>query len=243
MDRVDPRLVDAALQGRETGTPALDRAARVVADLRRVLLEEPPPEAVSGHLDAMVSAASVEVRGPTPISSARRARRRLASLPLAAVLLLGAGLAWGAIEVPEQASDRASEAIAEAQGDDADLGETTEGALEAPHGDEVSAVARDDSLRGCEKGQAVSGVASSKGNKQGPGHDPCAKGEGGKARAEERSAKGKQTAGDAREKAEDQAGSWIAGPGERPDAAGPPESTGQPPSPGSQGLGGGGGKP
>jgi len=56
MDRLDPRLVDAALAGRETGEPALDRAAQLVADLRRALLEEPGPEA-AGHLAAMAAAA------------------------------------------------------------------------------------------------------------------------------------------------------------------------------------------
>ncbi|MGH2656158.1 MAG: hypothetical protein ACRDIZ_05600 [Actinomycetota bacterium] len=240
MDRVDPRLIEAALQGRETGEPALDRAALLVADLRRVLIEETLPEA-AGHLEAMAVAARDEVRGSAPVLSNRRAarRRRLASMPLAAALVLGTGLAWGAGTLPEPASDRAEEAVAAGQersdaGTEAEeVTEVTEGPEGATHGEEVSAVATDDSLQGCEKGMAVSEVAASKGNKQGPGHDPCAKGDDGKARGQEASAKGKQTAEDARakSKAKAQAGS------------GPPEGAGPPDKAGSQGAGSGTGKP
>lgn len=226
MDRVDPRLIEAALQGRETGEPALDRAALLVADLRRVLIEETPPEA-AGHLEAMAVAARDEVRGSAPVLSNRRAarRRRLASMPLAAALVLGTGLAWGAGTLPEPASDRAEEAVAAAQerrdaGSESDGTEVTEGAT---HGEEVSAVAKDDSLQGCEKGMAVSEVASSKGNRQGPGHDPCTKGQEGMARGQEASAKGKQTAQDAKAKARSKA----EGVG-RPESAGPPEGAGPP---------------
>jgi hypothetical protein len=240
MDRVDPRLIEATLQGRETGEPALDRAALLVADLRRVLIEETPPEA-AGHLEAMAVAARDEVRGSAPVLSNRRAarRRRLASMPLAAALVLGTGLAWGAGTLPEPASDRAEEAVAAAQersdaGTEAEeVTEVTEGPEGANHGEEVSAVATDDSLQGCRKGMAVSEVAGSKGNKQGPGHDPCLKGEEGKARGQEASAKGQQTADDARAKAQDKGGG----------GGGPPEGAGPPENPGSQGAGKGTGKP
>ncbi|MGH2654383.1 MAG: hypothetical protein ACRDHV_08555 [Actinomycetota bacterium] len=240
MDRVDPRLIEAALQGRETGEPALDRAALLVADLRRVLIEETPPEA-AGHLEAMAVAARDEVRGSAPVLSNRRAarRRRLASMPLAAALVLGTGLAWGAGTLPEPASDRAEEAVAAAQersdaGTEAEeVTEVTEGPKGANHGEEVSAVATDDSLQGCRKGMAVSEVAGSKGNKQGPGHDPCLKGEEGKARGQEASAKGQQTAEDARAKAQDK------GEG----GGGPPEGAGPPENPGSQGAESGTGNP
>jgi hypothetical protein len=233
MDRMDPRLIDAALQGRETGEPALDRAALVVADLRRVLLEEPLPEA-TGTLEAMAAAAGDEARGSTPVLSRHARGRRLATMPLAAVLVLGAGLAWGAVGLPEQASDTADEAVAAAQ----QRGATEVGSEvleDVTHGQEVSAVARDDSLQGCEKGMAVSEVASSKGNKQGPGHDPCAKGAEGKAGAEEASAKGKQIAEEAKAKAQ-----ATAGGGASLEGVGKPENAGMPESPGSQG---GGGKP
>lgn len=246
MDRVHPRLIDAALQGRETGEPALDRAARVVADLRRVLLEEPPSEA-AGHLDAMVTAAADGARGSSVLSKRRSTRRRrLSTLPLAAALVLGAGLAWGAMGLPERATETAEEAVGAAQErKDAfskdEGGTTTE---ETTHGDEVSAVAKDDSLQGCEKGMAVSEVASSKGNKQGPGHDPCAKGSEGKTEGQDASAKGKQTAEDAKAAAtakqeaksdaavEDQGG----GP---PEGSGPPAGTPSGSSAGSRGKGNG----
>jgi hypothetical protein len=223
MDRVDPRLIDAALRGRETGEPALDRAALLVADLRRVLLEGSLPEA-AGHLEAMAVAARDEARGSTPVLSTRRAarRRRLASMPLAAALVLGTGLAWGAGSLPEPASDRAEEAVAAAQerrDGETDGTEVSEGVT---HGEEVSAVARDDSLQGCEKGMAVSEVASSKGNRQGPGHDPCAKGQEGKARGKDASAKGKQTSGDAKAKSKAKAKAEVGGG--PPEGAGPPEN-------------------
>jgi hypothetical protein len=218
MDRVDPRLIDAALQGRETGEPVLDRAALLVADLRRVLLEGSLPEA-AGHLEAMAVAAGEEARGSTSVLSKRRAarRRRMASMPLAAALVLGTGLAWGAGALPDPASERAEEALADAQGAGSQMGGTE--ALEgATHGQEVSAVAGEDSLQGCEKGRAVSEVASSKGNRQGPGHDPCVRGDEGQAGGQEASVEGKQTAEDAKAKAQDKA---AGGP---PEGAGPPEN-------------------
>jgi hypothetical protein len=217
MDRVDPRLIDAALRGRETGEPALDRAALLVADLRRVLLEGSLPEA-AGHLEAMAVAARDEARGSTPVLSKGRAarRRRLASMPLAAALVLGTGLAWGAGSLPEPASDRAEEAVAAAQERRDGEKDGTEGSEGASHGEDVSAIARDDSLQGCEKGMAVSQVAASKGNKQGPGHDPCAKGQESQARGKDASAKGKQTSEEAKAKAE-----MGGGP---PEGAGPPEN-------------------
>jgi hypothetical protein len=232
MDRVDPRLIDAALEGRETGEPALDRAARVVAELRRVLIEEPPSEA-AGHLDAMAAAAAVEARGSSVLSKRRAARRRrLSSLPLAAALVLGAGLSWGVMGPPERATETAEEAVTTAQDRKDSFSE--EGAVvgngETNHGQEVSAVAKDDSLQGCEKGKAVSEVASAKGNKQGPGHDPCAKGAEGTAKFQQGSAKGKQIAEDA--KAKDHGG----GP---PEHAGPP--AGAPGNSGSSAAAGGGG--
>lgn len=247
MDRVDPRPIDAALSGRETGEPALDRAARVVADLRRVLLEEPSPEAATGHLEAMVSAASDGARGSTPVLSERRRRRRFASLPLAAVLLLGAGLAWGAAGLPEQASDTAEDAVAAAQARGGSTPVASPTGDGVTHGDEVSAVARDDSLQGCEKGRAVSEVAGSKGKAQGPAQDPCARGDEGQSNAEKASAKGKQRSAEAKAEARTEAttkgetgaasgGGRGGGP---PDSAEPPESAGPPADPGSQGIGGG----
>jgi hypothetical protein len=242
MDRVDPRLIDVALRGRETGEPALDRAALLVADLRRVLLEGSLPEA-AGHLEAMAAAARDEARGSTSVLSKGRAarRRRMASMPLAAALVLGTGLAWGAGTLPEQASDTAREAVAAVQerGDAGSEKEGAEGLEGATHGEEVSAVAKDESLQGCEKGMAVSAVASSKGNKQGPAHDPCAKGQEGKARGQEAAAKGKQTAEDAKAKADAKA----RGQDKAESGGGPPEGAGPPENAGSQGSDKGTGKP
>lgn len=244
MDRVNPRLIDAALQGRETGEPALDRAARVVADLRRVLLEEPPSEA-AGHLDAMVAAAADGARGSSVLSKRRSARRRrLSTLPLAAALVLGAGLAWGAMGLPDRATETAEEAVGAAQ-ERKDAFSKDEGAAgagaEETHGDEVSAVAKDDSLQGCEKGMAVSEVASSKGNKQGPGNDPCAKGSEGKAKGQDASARGKQTAEDA--KAAAKAKQEAKGDATVEDhGGGPPEGSGPPAgAPGNSGSSAGSG--
>ncbi len=210
MDRLDPRLVDAALAGRETGEPALDRAAQLVADLRRALLEEPGTQAPR-HLAAMAAAAEHEVWGSSTVLSEHRAarpgRRRLAGVALAAVLLLGAGMAWGAVSLPDQASDRAEEAVAAAQerGNGAPEAGQTEGVEteDGTHGEQVGEVAHDDSLEGCEKGQAVSEVAGSNADEGGPKHDPCAKGdEGGQAggAGQEASAKGKAKAEEAKAK-------------------------------------------
>jgi hypothetical protein len=233
MDREDPRLIESALSGRQTGEPALDRAARVVADLRRVLLEEPSPEAASRHLGAMLSTA--RSRGSSVLS---RRRRRIASLPLAAVLVLGAGLSWGAVGISERPpgevdGTQGAKPVADTLGQD------------GAHGEDVSAVAQDDSLQGCEKGQAVSEVASANGSRQGPAVDPCAKGEEGKARVEQASAKGKQTAEEAKAKAKDTAKASAGGgppAGGGPSAAaGPPQHAGPPA--GSPGSGNGGGTP
>jgi hypothetical protein len=247
MDRVDPRLIDAALEGRKTGEPALDRAARVVADLRRVLLEEPPSEA-AGHLGAMAAAAAEGARGSSVLSKRRSARRRrLSSLPLAAALVLGAGLSWGVMGPPERATETAREAVAEAQDrKDAGSGEVGTGTEDANHGEEVSAVAKDDSLQGCEKGQAVAAVASSKGNKQGPGHDPCAKGS--EAAGQGGSAKGKQTAEDAKAAAKAKQEAKAAAKADatvEDHGGGPPEDAGSPGNSGASAAshGNGSGKP
>jgi hypothetical protein len=120
------------------------------------------------------------------------------------------------------------------------------GTEDANHGGEVSAVAKDDSLQGCEKGQAVAEVASSKGNKQGPGHDPCAKG----SEPPGQGAEGKQTAEDAKAaakakqdaKAAAKADSTVSDHGGGPpEDAGPPGSSGA--SAASHGNGNGSGKP
>jgi hypothetical protein len=228
MDRLDPRTVDAALEGRETGEPALDRAAKLVADVRHVLLAPPGPETLARHVAAMTAAARSADRGYRPVRRAGRPRRRgLRGVALAAALVVGAGVA-GAVTLPDQASDPAEEAVAgEHGGAETGLEPAGEPAEQSAHGQEVADVAHDDSLQACEKGQAVSDVADSKAD----GHrnddpskdDPCAKGQGGSGGGgEEASAEGKTTAQEA--KARDH---------------GPPETPGsQVEVEGSQGRGG-----
>jgi hypothetical protein len=187
MDRLDPRMVDAALEGRETGDPALDRAAELVADVRHVLLAHPGPETMARHVAAMTAAARKGDRGFRPIRRpGRPGRRGLRGAALAAALVVGAGVA-GAVTLPDRAPDRADQAVTAEQGRAEGGVETVEPAGEpAPqsaHGQEVADVAHDDSLQGCEKGQAVSDVASSNAD----GHrgddpakaDPCARGQSG----------------------------------------------------------------
>jgi hypothetical protein len=199
MDRPDPRMVDTALEGRETGDLALDRAAKLVADVRHVLLAPPGPETVARHVAAMTAAARSEDRWYRPVRRAGRpGRRSLRGVALAAALVVGAGVA-GAVTLPDRGSDRAGQAVpaphgrAEGEGQSVEPVEPTgDPAEQSGHGREVADVAHDDSLRGCEKGRAVSDVASSNAEEHGPKQDPCTKGEevGG---GQEGSAKGKTT--------------------------------------------------
>jgi hypothetical protein len=114
-------------------------------------------------------------------------RNRFATLGLAAALVLGAGIA-GALTLPEQAADRAVERTADVQAEPGP-GNGGNGGLnsESEHGSTVSAIARGDSTKGCEKGRAVSAAASasSADKRQDDGdHDPCSEGpDGGAASA------------------------------------------------------------
>ncbi|HEV3475535.1 MAG TPA: hypothetical protein VG602_09230 [Actinomycetota bacterium] len=167
---------------------------QVMDRLRGALLTAPAPEVAAAHLASMAAAAEsvagaagVEERG-----NAMRAftGRRGVALAAAAALALGAGLA-AAVTLPDEASERAEEVQAEkaAGTNGQDDGPSVQSST---HGDAVSAVAQDDSNRGCEHGRAVSDVASSKSadnrSSDGPKGDPCeknekagAKGAGGKA--------------------------------------------------------------
>jgi hypothetical protein len=226
MDRLDPRSIDAALRGRPTGQPALDRAAQVVGEVRRTLLEEPRPDVAARHLAAMTAAARAQEWGSGPVHRAvNRAglRRRAAGLAVAAVVAIGGVAAAVTLpdreaEPPPEATDPATERRNGLGGEDP--------VAPSSHGKEVSETAHDDSLEGCEKGQAVSDVASS--NSQGQGErpeDPCVKGDEGGGGG---SGKAKPPKGEKGPQAETK----DRGPKLKPDSelrgGGPPESGGPP---------------
>jgi hypothetical protein len=244
MDRPDSRLIEAALRGRSTGDPALDRAAQLVADVRLALLEDPGPEVAARHLTAMaVAARAGGESGAVPARGRPGGRRRIAGLALAATLILGAGVAT-AITLPDRASDRAEEAVAEAPGRGGSESEPVpiETSEASAHGQEVSELARDDSLPGCEKGQALSDLASSNAdghrNDDPERNDPCAMGQGGGSagggdRGEEASGHGRTTGQEARAKdhgASSDPGRPTDGPGS---GQGSPAGGGRPDQPGS----------
>jgi hypothetical protein len=197
MDALSSDQVEMVLAGRASGERAETRASALVDDLRRALPEEPSPEVAERHLAAMAAAA--EEAG---LTRSRRpgmrvlTRKRIGGLALAATFLLGGGLA-AAVTLPDEADERALEAV----------GQGPEVAQEASaHGKAVAEVAQDPSLDGCEKGQAVAAVASSKAPEQpqGPEEDPCAQGEheengegAGNGEGDEASAFGQQTAEEA----------------------------------------------
>src|SRR5688500_11247896 len=98
----------------------------------------------------------------------------------AGAVLLSAGLTWAAIELPEQASDRAVEATAEADTTSPDGGRKagSTGPADEDRGKSVAAdvheVIEDRDGGGCEFGQAV--AAAARANSQGKGagaDDPC----------------------------------------------------------------------
>lgn len=188
MHRTSERL-EQVLAG---DAPEDEEAARVAAAVRRLragLLEAPSEELAARHLAAMVAAA--EAAGP--LAHTRRSpmriltKRRAAVLALAAAMTLTGGLAWaGALPTPAQ------DAIAGLAGHlGLDLPSSEDRPPAAEHGAEVSQVAQDPSLQGCEKGQAVAAVASeaSQEHRQDPAErqDPCVQGDEGPATSSERS--------------------------------------------------------
>jgi hypothetical protein len=195
MDALSTEEVDAVVGGRAAREPNAARAGALVADLRRALREEPTPEVARAHVEAMVAAARSQARAQGRFGASTR--RRIGGVGLAAVLTLGGTLA-AAVTLPPQADDRAREAAWQG----------TEVAVEASaHGKAVQAVARDSTLEGCEKGQAVAEVASSKARGGPPEErpDPCVQAEdspnddGGRGRGKDASAFGKAKAEQARE--------------------------------------------
>lgn len=186
--------------------PALDRA---LASLRDHLRQVPDEATATRHLTAMRRAATEEA--PVGWWAGRRERSTLRRNPMpaltprwlavstAAIFGFTGGLAAADL-LPDPAQNIVAETVSKVgidlpDPDDRRGGDDVKGAGEPEtdgfdtddnpnndHGKTVSSVARDDSLTGCEKGQAVREVASSKSQGQGnghtEGHDPCAKGQG-----------------------------------------------------------------
>jgi uncharacterized membrane protein YgcG len=183
MDRLTAERIEAILSGHEApgDEPGAARLAEVVRDLREGLLADVPAAVAAGHLEAMAAARRSE---PADAIPERRSdvramtRRRVTLLGLAAALIIGGGLMAAAVTLP----DRASETARQVLGDLPIPGPTGTPADPSAndHGQAVSELARDDSIQGCEKGTAVSDLASSKADefRQDPGSpvDPCVQG-------------------------------------------------------------------
>lgn len=177
VERLTDDQVEAILSGEDRSSRAL---TTLVRDVRLRLLEGPSPEIAARHVAAMARAARApeSSRAAAPMATFGRRRllprRRLTAMVLAAALLLVAGLA-AAVTLPKETVRPTQDpvpAIAPSATPPAeDLPE------EAAHGQAVADVARDPSLTGCEKGQAVADVASAKAaeNRKGPiqENDPC----------------------------------------------------------------------
>jgi hypothetical protein len=178
VERLSPEQIDAVLSGEDPSSRPL---ATLIQDVRVVLLEDPAPEIAARHLAAMAEAAETK-RGwnaaPAPVTRSLRPspRRRASALVLAAALLLVAGIA-AAVTLPEKAAKpdqdtvpSVAPSLAPAPGD---LSADTN------HGQTVSDVARDSTLTGCEKGQAIAGVASAKAAEKRKNssqeNDPCSR--------------------------------------------------------------------
>lgn len=162
MERLSSQEAEEILSGGPPSSAAARGADTAVKRLRSELLAPLPQGIEERHLAAMRAAAANAGSIGDPMR--KRTTRGVAALGLAATLVLGAGLA-AALTLPEQASDVAKERVAEL---DPPVG-PGDGGQEEPsaeassdHGKAVSAVAKDDSTKGCDHGRAVSEVASSK---------------------------------------------------------------------------------
>ncbi len=165
--------------------PGVDVASLIELHEELTLLSrEPTPDAgpgweqIRGRLPIPLAGAAV-IDPPTRRSKRALTRRRVAVLGLAAALTLTGGLAAAGV-LPQPAQD-AIASVADHLGlhlpnSTEPPDNTSQGPDNAFHGREVSETARSDSSRGCEKGRAVSAVASA--GAKGAGHavdrpDPC----------------------------------------------------------------------
>ena len=162
MERLSSQEADEILSGSRPAAGDARVAGVAVQRLRTELLAPVPAGTERRHLAEMRAAA---VNGElTEGPMRKRKTKSLAALGLAATLVLGAGLA-AALTLPDQASEVAEERIEDLDppvgpGDGGQGQPTVEEAND--HGKAVSAVAKDDSTKGCEHGRAVSEAASSK---------------------------------------------------------------------------------
>jgi hypothetical protein len=185
MDALSSKEVEAVLSGRVPAGPAAARAAALVADLRGALREEPAPEVGRLHVAALLAEAERSV--PTGrMGSSRRTRRGVGGVALAAALVIGGGVAAAVIQtddpppearrVPAVADPAAADAAT--QGREAIPGGMGVSPDASAHGQAVGSAARDRTVEGCGKGQAVGGLASSNAaaDRQNSGGRPCARG-------------------------------------------------------------------
>jgi hypothetical protein len=179
VERLTNDQIEAILSGGDHSSRPL---ATMVRDVRLDLLEDPSPEITARHLGAMARAARPSELGPAAAPAAmlgrRRVlpRRRLTAMGLAAALLLVGGLA-AAVTLPKKVVQPTEDTVPSTA---PSVAPTATGLVEeAAHGRAVADVAKDPSLTGCEKGQAVADVASAKAaeNREGPAekNDPCAR--------------------------------------------------------------------
>lgn len=179
VERLTNDQIEAILSGGDHFSRPL---ATLVRDVRLDLLEDPSAEIAARHLGAMARAARPPELGPAAAPAARLGRRpvlprrRLTAMGLAAALLLVGGLA-AAVTLPKKVVQPTEDTVPNTA---PSVAPTATGLLEeAAHGRAVADVAKDPSLTGCEKGQAVADVASAKAteNREGPAekNDPCAR--------------------------------------------------------------------
>lgn len=179
VERLSPEEIEAVLSGEDDSSRPL---ATLIQDVRVVLLENPAPEIAARHLAAMAQAAaqSKPRLDAVPASSNRSRRtfprRRASALVLAAALLLVAGIA-AAVTLPKQAAQPDQDTVPSMAPSLAPVPEDPSSA--SNHGQAVSDVATDPTLKGCEKGQAVADVASAKAAEKRKNasqeNDPCSR--------------------------------------------------------------------
>jgi hypothetical protein len=166
MGRLRPHEIEAIISRREASDSSAEPLAALVREVRRDLLEDPTAAVAARHLAAMNDAQRKD-KGPRAVrtSNDRRgsvpaiSQRRLAAVATAALLLLGAAVAVAV--TPDNAGETAKNAVSNDN---------------TGHGQAVSDTARNTSLQGCEKGQAIAGQAS---GKTIPANEPCSRGGGG----------------------------------------------------------------
>ena len=166
MGRLRPHEIEAIISRRETSDSSAEPLAALVREVRRDLLEDPTAAVAARHLTAMNDAqrkdkgsravrTSNDWRGSVPAIS----QHQLAAVATAALLLLGAAVAVAV--TPNNAGETAKNAVSNDN---------------TGHGQAVSDTARNTSLQGCEKGQAIAAQASGKTIRA---NEPCSRGGGG----------------------------------------------------------------